>query len=424
MTGKTKEQLIKKVKLLQKLIIKAGIKNKNNLQIVQKAREYAQSIVDTVREPLIVLSSNLRVISANNSFYQTFKVSPKETEGQFIYDLGNRQWNIPTLRVLLEDVLPKKKVFEDYKIEHKFKTIGSKIMLLNARQLDDVQMILLAIEDITERNKAENGLHRAKQDLEFILGATKTGLDIIDSNFNMVYIDPEWQKVYGEYKGKKCYKYFMGKDKVCSDCGVKKALETQKPIVSEEVLLKEGGRPIQVTTIPFQDKKGNWLVAEVNVDITERKKAEETLKKSEGELREEKLLLEQKNLALKELIEYMERARNKTKEDIAINAEEFIMPILKKLRIKGVSSKYLKLLECHLKELTSSFGRKITQRSAGLTPREIEICDMIKGGLRSKEISELLNVSSQTIDKHRRNIRKKLSISKKEVNLTSFLQKL
>ena len=163
---------------------------------------------------------------------------------------------------------------------------------------------------------------------------------------------------------------------------------------------------------------------ELERDITERKKAEAELKKSEQELREDKLLLEQKNLALAELLEHMERTKNKTKEDIAINVEEFITPILKKLKIKGALPKYIKLLEHHLKELTSSFGRKITQRSTRLSSREIEICDMIKGGLSSKEISELLNVSYQTIDKHRRNIRKKLAIAKKKVNLTSFLQKL
>ena len=154
---------------------------------------------------------------------------------------------------------------------------------------------------------------------------------------------------------------------------------------------------------------------ELERNIIEREKAETKLKKSEHALREDKLLLEQKNLALAELLEHMERTKNKIKEDIAINVEEFITPILKKLKIKGVLPKYIKLLEHHLKELTSSFGRKITQRNTRLSSREIEICDMIKGGLSSKEISELLNVSYQTIDKHRRNIRKKLSIAKKKL---------
>jgi len=82
------------------------------------------------------------------------------------------------------------------------------------------------------------------------------------------------------------------------------------------------------------------------------------------------------------------------------------------------------LLQYHLEELTSSFGRKITEKSVRLTPREIEICNMVKGGLASKEISNLLNISCQTVEKHRKNIRHKLGISNKDINLTSFLQKL
>jgi PAS domain S-box-containing protein len=133
-------------------------------------------------------------------------------------------------------------------------------------------------DEIKERKRAQEEIEALKKRMEFILGATKTGLDIIDSDYNIVYIDPEWQKVYGDSKGRKCYQYFMGSNKVCPGCGIREALETKKPVVTEEILMREGNRPIQVTTIPFQDEHGNWLVAEVNVDITERKKAEEKIK--------------------------------------------------------------------------------------------------------------------------------------------------
>ncbi|MFA4889873.1 MAG: ATP-binding protein [Candidatus Omnitrophota bacterium] len=139
--------------------------SKKAQQLIKEAREYAESIVDTVRESLIVLGASLKVISANGSFYKTFKVNPKETEGQFIYDLGNKQWNIPKLRKLLENILPKKNTVEDYEIEHNFETIGQKTMLLNARRLTDSQMILLAIEDITESRKAEIELKETREKL-------------------------------------------------------------------------------------------------------------------------------------------------------------------------------------------------------------------------------------------------------------------
>jgi len=136
---------------------------------------------------------------------------------------------------------------------------------------------VVVFNDITERKQAEEEAQSLKQQMEFILGATKTGLDIIDSDFNIRFIDTEWQKVYGDPTGRKCYEYFMGQSEVCPGCGIPKALETKTFTVTEEVLVKEGNRPIQVTTLPFQNKEGEWLVAEVNVDITERKRMEEKL---------------------------------------------------------------------------------------------------------------------------------------------------
>jgi PAS domain S-box-containing protein len=123
-----------------------------------------------------------------------------------------------------------------------------------------------------------------KRRMEFVLGATKTGLDIIDSEYNIVYIDPEWQKAYGDPKGRKCYEYFMDRPEVCPGCGVTKAFATKETVVTEEVLAKEGNRPIQVTTIPFRDGAGKWFVAEVNVDITERRKTDEILKEHRDNL--------------------------------------------------------------------------------------------------------------------------------------------
>ena len=139
---------------------------------VTKAQEYSESIINTVREPLIVLDQDLRVVTVSRSFYEVFKVKPEETVGQLIYDLGNKQWDIPKLRELLEDILPQKAIFDDYEVEHDFLGIGRRIMLLNARQIQRVsgkeRIILLAIEDITERKEIENGLEKAHEELKVL----------------------------------------------------------------------------------------------------------------------------------------------------------------------------------------------------------------------------------------------------------------
>jgi two-component system, chemotaxis family, CheB/CheR fusion protein len=127
-------------------------------QMGEAARTYAESIVETVREPLVILDERLKVVSANRSFYKTFKTSSEETEHMLIYNLGNGQWNIPRLREFLEEIIPGNSSFDDFKVSHNFPVIGQKVMLLNARvinQEDQQKLVLLAIEDITGREQAE-----------------------------------------------------------------------------------------------------------------------------------------------------------------------------------------------------------------------------------------------------------------------------
>ncbi len=132
--------------------------------LVEDIQNYAQNIVDTVREPLLILDATLRVRSANRAFYQTFHVTPAETEGRLIYELGNGQWDIPDLRTLLEDIVPKSSVFDDFELEHTFPAIGRRVMLLNARKLQaghHGELLVLAMGDVTERKLAEEALLKA-----------------------------------------------------------------------------------------------------------------------------------------------------------------------------------------------------------------------------------------------------------------------
>jgi signal transduction histidine kinase len=136
----------------------------------EAATQTNEDIIDTVREPLLALDSDLRVVKANRSFYDAFQVTPRETIGNLIYDLGNRQWDIPKLRTLLEEILPQDNKFDDYEVEHEFSNIGHKIMLLNARRITQTevgsQLILLAIEDITEKTRLQRELAERTRDAE------------------------------------------------------------------------------------------------------------------------------------------------------------------------------------------------------------------------------------------------------------------
>ncbi len=146
-------------------------------QSADEARELAESVINTVREPLISLDQDLRVVAVSRSFYEVFKVKPAETMGHLIYDLGNKQWDIPKLRELLETILPQKTSFDNYEVEHNFTTIGKRTMLLNARQIQRAsgkdRVILLAIEDITVRREIEIGLETAHEKLKELTAELK-----------------------------------------------------------------------------------------------------------------------------------------------------------------------------------------------------------------------------------------------------------
>lgn len=133
----------------------------------------AQAIVDTVREPVVVLDKGLRVIAASRSFYSRFKVSPEDTQGRLLYTLGDGQWDIPKLRLLLEHIIPERGVMEGYEVDHDFPHIGHRTMYLNARQVFYKEgaetTILLGMEDITERRILEQEKDRLLQQKEVML---------------------------------------------------------------------------------------------------------------------------------------------------------------------------------------------------------------------------------------------------------------
>ena len=137
--------------------------------LLTQIEAYAQDVVDTVREPLLILDAGLRVHSANRAFYQTFHVVPEDTEKRLVYELGNGQWDIPALRTLLEDIIPMSSVFNDFELAHDFPVIGQRVMLLNARKMrqrNHAELFVLAMEDITDRRRAEAEVTKARDAAE------------------------------------------------------------------------------------------------------------------------------------------------------------------------------------------------------------------------------------------------------------------
>lgn len=136
----------------------------------EKGKTFIKFVVDTAREPFLILDKDLNVISANESFYRFFIVSPNEAEGKKIYDIGNKQFDVPHLRELLESILPRSTFFKDFELQHDFPTIGTKVLLLNGRMVylaeDNIKMIILAMEDVTKQRLLEERMKAYAHELE------------------------------------------------------------------------------------------------------------------------------------------------------------------------------------------------------------------------------------------------------------------
>lgn len=218
-------------------------------------------IIDTLRQPFLVLDSNLRVITGNRSFYQAFGVEKKQTEGRFVYELGDGQWNIPKLRELLEEILPQNHVFDDFEVEHEFEGIGQKVMLLNARRVrksgDNSELILLAIEDITQRRAADQNLHDSEVRYRRLFQTAKDGILILDANTGkiidanafmsgLVGLEPE------QLLGKELYEIGMFKD-----------IEENKEAFRE----LQHKRYIRYDHLPVQNQRGERVEVEFVANV-------------------------------------------------------------------------------------------------------------------------------------------------------------
>lgn len=302
---------------------------KTKLQATIDSLEYAQSIINTVREPLIALDGDLRVISASRSFYKTFKVTPRATEKKFIYDLGNGQWNIPKLRVLLEKLLPKNETFDDFEVIHKFPKIGKRVMLLNARRIPPPPVkpkrILLAFEDITKRKKIEKELTKYRENLEEeikertaeiskindslhieiskqkqteeglrtselryrrLFETARDGILLIDADSGeIIDANPYIKELLGysqeEFRGKKLWEIGLLKDIAKSKADFIK-LQDKGYIRYEDLPLQtKDGRSVDVEFVSNVYKINHGKIIQCNIrDITERKKVEALQKKA------------------------------------------------------------------------------------------------------------------------------------------------
>ena len=306
--GKTKQQLLLEMEELRtkmdvterrlqeadEILQVQVAKRKRAEETFERVQKYTESIVETIREPLIVLTPDLRVITANHSFYGTFQVTPEETEGRFVYSLSNQAWDIPSLRELLEEIIPQNAHFNDFEVDHEFPVIGRRTMLLNARRIyregQGTDKILLALEDITDQKRSEEALKISETRYRRLFETAQDGILILDAETGQISdVNPFLEEMLGysheEFLGKKLWEIGAFKDMESSKAAF---LELQrKGYVRYEKLPLEtkDGRQIAVEFVSNVYLVNHHKVIQCNIrDITERKLIAEALQQAHNEM--------------------------------------------------------------------------------------------------------------------------------------------
>ncbi|MDP3830368.1 MAG: PAS domain S-box protein, partial [Ignavibacteriaceae bacterium] len=251
-------------------------------------KDIAESIVNTVREPLLILDKDLRVVTASRSFFKFFKVSPEVTIGELIYNLGNGQWDIPKLRELLETIIPQKTTFDDFEVEHNFSTIGKRIMLLNARQVEwafgKEKIILLAIEDITKGRLAKKEISETNrltnEYLDILFNDAHVPIIIWDSNSVITSYNHAFEELIGyklENETNVKLEDLFPKDNIDDSLRIIKdnLRLSNSEIIELNLLTKDKTiKTVLWASTNIYDKGGENIVATIAQDITHRKKTE------------------------------------------------------------------------------------------------------------------------------------------------------
>ena len=302
------------------------------------------------------------------------------------------------------------------KNEHKTKELLIRELAELRQRVDEVEALETSCTQMRKELEAE------KSKVEFIVNSIPSGIGIVTKDYKVQFQNKIMLDLFGDCRGKLCYKAYKNRDKPCSDCVTRRAIKNGKAERIE--LTGDDGREYELLAIPIQNFDGSISAVGVVADITARKQVEKVLREREAELKNKTHSLEETNTTLRVLLKRRNDDKTELEEKLLVNVKQLVIPFLeevKKRRLDPEQMAYMAMLESNLSDIISPFLRNLSAKYVNLTPTQIRVAHFIKEGRTTKEIAEVMALSPRTIETHRKNIRKKLGIETKKANLRSHL---
>ncbi|MCK4824022.1 PAS domain S-box protein [bacterium] len=428
---KTKEQLIKELVELRRRINeseKLEAEHRQTEEALRESEEKLDSMLWSIGDHMSMMDKDLNIIWANRT---AKKIFGNDIIGKKCYKVYHRRKEpcepYPCITL---------KAFKDGNVhEHDTQVIGQDGETIDFHCTANVSLkdnegkptaVIEISRDITKLKQAEEALKQSQEKFKDFLDNLADVAYGADDKGNITYANRMAEVITGlqleEIVGKPFLPLFSGESQKLAIDVYQRTLMGESPIFE---LTFNNGKICQFKNEPLKDKDGKILgIFGIARDITESKKAEKALKEKEKKLQLQTQHLEEVNTALKVLLEHQEEEKRKLEESILMNVRRLVMPYIEELDkngLEGENKTYLNIITSNIENLVSPFANRLSSKYLNLTPTEIKIADLVKQGQTSKEIASMLNVSHNSVMFHRKNIRKKLGLANKKVNLRSYL---
>jgi len=393
-----------------------------------------QKIINIFHFFIVVIDEDHNILLANDSVLNAIGKNIEDIKGCYCPKVIHGT-DEPFPGCPLEEAIEKSHYIEKDLLDPFYeKWVSSAIYPMNCKTHDGKNIFFHIANDITDRKKAEETIQQQNEFLMNVLESLTQPFYVIDANdYTVIMANSAAQ--FGTLKKKsKCYELTHRRDNPCKGikhkCPMKEIIKTKKSIIAEHEHFTKNGRlkHFEVHGYPLFDKDGNITqIIEYTIDITKRKQAEKKIKKIQKDLEIRSKNLEEYNIALKVLLEHQKDEKKNVNRNILENIKILVNPYLEKLKDSSLTESQttlLNILESNLSKIIRPFSTLLMSESIKFSPSEVRIANMVKEGKTAKEIATIMYISENTVKAHYRNIRSKLKIKNKKINLRTYLQSL